>query len=380
MAGQEALLCPSCGTRNKPMWEYCVRCGESLDGAAVDAPTAKAQAAPRAKRKGKGLSILVHEREPESSLPPGLILGVGVVILVGLAFAGWRYARTAPPSQAADPGLFTIPTLPSSRPSPPAPASGPGSEDYNEGLRLMAAGKAADALPFLSRASSAAPSNARFLWVWGQALEATGASDDALTRFGEAAAIDPRAHGLEYGRALDKVGRSAEAAEAFEAVVATYPANVAVQEELGKLYYKAGNFAKAAPLLETAVEARSDDPVIRQELAYAVSQTGDKARAIELYRSVLTIAPGAEISRGLLSELLFEQGKSADAMALLQEGIRHDPEAPELRRRLGNMAERAGNVQEASRQYREYLRLAPNAPDATALAERAARLEGPGKS
>ncbi len=383
MAGQEALLCPSCGTRNKPTWEYCVRCGESLQGAVVE-PAAKTQAAPAAakgKRKGKGkLNILVHERDPESSMPPGLILGVGLVILAGLAVAGWRYARTAPAPQTADPSIFTIPTLPSSRPAAPAPASGPGSEDFNQGLRLLAAGKAADALPFLSSASSAAPANARYLWVWGQALEATGTPDDALTRFGEAAALDAKAYGLEYGRALDKAGRSAEAAEALEAVTASDPASVAVREELGKLYYKAGNFAKATPLLEAAVEARSDDPVLRQELAYAVAQTGDKARAVELYRGVLTIAPGAEISRGLLSELLFEQGKSADAIALLQEGIRFDPDAPQLRRRLGNMAERAGNVQEASRQYREYVRLAPNAPDANELAERAARLQGPGKS
>jgi predicted Zn-dependent protease len=120
--------------------------------------------------------------------------------------------------------------------------------------------------------------------------------------------------------------------------------------------------------------------VLRQELAYAVAQTGDKARAVELYRSVLAIAPGADISRGLLSELLLEQGKGSEAMALLQEGIQRDPEAPGLRRRLGNLAERTGNSQEASRQYREYVRLAPNAADAKELAERAARLEGAGKS
>lgn len=345
------------------------------------APAAKTQVTPRGKAKGKGkLSILVHEREPESSLPPGLILGVGVVILAGLAVAGWRYARSAPAAQVADPSLFAIPTAPSARPQPTAPPSAPGAADFNEGLRLMASGKAAEALPFLSRAASAAPSNARFLWVWGQALQTTGAQDDALARFAEAARLDPAAHGLDYGRALDKAGRSADAAAAFEATLGSEPGTVAVQEELGKLYYKAGNFAKAAPFLTKAVEARSDDPVLRQELAYAVSQAGDKARAVELYRSVLAIAPGAEISRGLLSELLFEQGKGSEAIAVLQEGIQHDPEAPLLRRRLGNLAERTGNPQEAIRQYREYVRLAPNAADAKELAERAARLEGSGKS
>lgn len=376
---QDALLCPSCGARNKPKWEFCARCGESLQGAVVDPAVAKTQVSARGKSKGK-LSILVHEKEADSSLPPGLILGIGVVLLAGLAFAGWRFARSSPASQAADPNLFAIPTQPSTRPVLPPPASGPGADDFNEALRLMAAGKAADALPFLSRAASAVPTNARFSWVWGQALLETGAQDEALARFGEAARLDPKAHGLEYGRALDRAGRSADAAAAFEATLATDPGGVAIQEELGKLHYKGGNFAKAAPLLERAVEARSNDPVLRQELAYALAQTGDKARAVELYRSVLAIAPGAEISRGLLSELLYDQGKGQEAMALLKEGIGHDPEAPLLRRRLANMAERAGDVREASRQYREYVRLAPNAPDAKELAERAARLEGGGKS
>jgi predicted Zn-dependent protease len=381
MAGQEALLCPSCGARNKRTWEYCARCGESLQGAAAEPVLAKTQVASRGKGKKKGkLSILVHEREPESSLPPGLILGVGAFLLAGLAFAGWRYASSAPPAKAADPSLFSIPTLPSSRPDAPVAAPGPGSADYNEGLRLMAAGKAKDALAFLSRASSAAPQNAGYAWVFGQALQATGAQDDALARFGDAARLDPKAYGLDYGRALDKAGHSAQAATAFEAVLASDPGGVAVQEELGKLYYKAGNFAKAAPLLDKAVAARSDDPLLRQDLAYAVAQTGDKARAAELYRSVLAIAPGADVSRGFLSELLLEQGKGPEAIALLQEGIQRDPEAPDLRRRLGNVAERTGNTQEASRQYREYVRLAPNATDAKDLAERAARLEGVGKS
>jgi tetratricopeptide (TPR) repeat protein len=381
MAGQEALLCPSCGARNKRTWEYCARCGESLQGAEAESASAKTVATPRTKAKGKGkLNILVHEKEPGSSLPPAVILGVGAVLLAALAFAGWRYARTAPAPQAADPSLFTMPSVPSARPPAPAAASEPGAADFNEGLRLLAAGKAADALPFLSRATSAAPSNARFTWVLGQALQQAGNEDEALARFSEAAGLDPKAHGIDYARALDKAGRSAEAAAAFEAALAVTPEHAGTEEELGKLYYKAGNFAKAAEFLAQAVEARSDDPVLRQELAYSVAQTGDKVRAEALYRSVLAIAPGAEISRGLLSEILFEQGKGPEAMALLQEGIQNNPEAPLLRRRLGNLAERAGNSQEAIRQYREYVRLAPNAPDAQDLAERAARLEGPGKS
>jgi predicted Zn-dependent protease len=77
---------------------------------------------------------------------------------------------------------------------------------------------------------------------------------------------------------------------------------------------------------------------------------------------------------------VFEEGKSDEAVALLKEGVERAPDFPELRREFGNMLERAGKTQDAIREYKEYERLAPDAPDAKELAERAARLEGPGKS
>jgi predicted Zn-dependent protease len=86
------------------------------------------------------------------------------------------------------------------------------------------------------------------------------------------------------------------------------------------------------------------------------------------------------MSRARLSELLFEQGKGEEALGILKVGVDINPTLPDLRRRLGNMLERAGKPQEAIQQYREYAKLAPNAPDAKDLAERAARLEGAGKS
>ena len=32
MKAGEVRICPSCQTRNKAKWEFCVRCGESLQG------------------------------------------------------------------------------------------------------------------------------------------------------------------------------------------------------------------------------------------------------------------------------------------------------------------------------------------------------------
>jgi tetratricopeptide (TPR) repeat protein len=373
----DAIACPACGTRNKPKWEYCARCGESLQGATV--VTAPGKTPPKTKGKSK-VKILIHEQEKESALPPGAIVALSLVLVAVLGFAAWRAVSQAPaPQAAADPKLFTLPTTPSGPPPAQAPASGPGSADFNEGVRLLAAGRAAEAVSFLAKAASEASNNARYQSVYGEALMAVGDKENALGRLADAARLEPAGFSIPYARALAGAGRDAEAIPVFEQALAS-GTSPAVGEELAKVYYKVGNYAKAAPLLEQAANSRPNDPVIKQELAYAVSQTGDKARAVELYRSVIALAPGADMSRGRLSELLFEQGKGDEALGILKAGIDINPTLPDLRRRLGNMLERAGKPQEAIQQYREYAKLAPNAPDAKDLAERAARLEGAGKS
>ena len=379
MAASDALVCPACGARNKPKWEYCVRCGETLQDAQTIAPLAKTVVKGKGKGKSK-LTIQIHEREAESSFPPGLIAGVGAVLLVGLAVAGWRYASSYKGAPPADPNLFTVATLPVAPPTANAPAIGPGADDYLEGRKLLAQGRAADALALLAKAAAAGSSNPRIQWAYGEALVATGAADSALLRFADAARLEPGEFRLPYARALDRAGRNAEAVAVYEDSVRAEPNNLAVQEDLGHLYYRMGDFAKAAPFLDKAAGARAGDPVLRQELAFAIEKSGDKARAAQLYREVLDAAPGADVSRSRLAQLVFDQGKSDEALAILKDGVGRDPNLPGLRRELGNMLERLGKTEDAIREYKEYARLAPNAPDAKELAERAARLEGPGKS
>jgi len=381
MAATDAIACPACGARNKPKWEYCARCGESLQGAEPVAAPAKAAAKAAAQGKGKSrVKILIHEQEKGSSIPPGAVMALGLVLLVVLGVAGWRYASQYQSTDKVDPNLFTLPSKASGPPTAQPPATGAGAPDFNEGVRMMAAGKMSEALGLLAKAASAAPENARYQSVYGEALLAAGSKDDALARFADAARLDPAAYRIQYGRALVSAGREAEAASVLEAALGSEVANPALAEDLAKIYYKTGNYAKAGPLLDKAIEGRPSDPVLRQEAAYAAAQTGNKARAEELYKSVLEIAPGADVSRIRLSEMLFEQGKGEEALSLLKQGIEVNPATPDLHRRLGNMLERAGKPQEAVQRYREYARLAPNAPDAKDLEERAKRLEGAGKS
>jgi Flp pilus assembly protein TadD len=361
MAGA-AIVCLACGARNRPEWEYCARCGESLDTVKVDL----------------GDDAAFFEEEAPAEAPPidesRVILTVALISFTALGFVTCRYVeKNPPPTSTPDPGLFTLATRPA-EPTPRAPAVvKPGSAAFDEARRRLAGGDAAGALDLLARAVQEDPGNADYLSLYGQALLKAGDRDGALARLAEAGRIAPQ-YALEYARTLDQLGRNQEAIAEYERLLATNPDNGTVQEDLGKLLYRTQDYARAAPLLEGAVRARPLDPALRQQLAYALDKAGRSAEAMEAYRQVLATAPDADTTRGLLADSLQRQGKTAEAIALVNEGLQKDPNAPLLHRALGSLYEQSGRMEEAAKEYGEYARLAPNAPDVQQIKQRAAQL------
>jgi Flp pilus assembly protein TadD len=362
---REAVLCPACGTRNRPSWAYCARCEEPLEGALPAEATAGFTVAP-----GE------MEFEEDSTLASSSILLVAVLAFGALGFSAYRHVATSPPPEGPDPGMFTIGTEPVELPKAP-PAVGPGVSDYDSGRRLLTSGDTVGAIAQLRAAAAADPRNASYRSYLAYALWQAGSREEALAEHAEAARLDPRLQ-MQYARALDLDGRGQEATIQYEAVLARNPEVATVREDLGRLLFRTGEYAAAAPHLERAVEARANDPVLRQEMAYALDQAGEKPKAESAYRQVLESAPQAVITRGLLAENLYEQGKKEEAMSVLERGLEMTPEAPLLQRQLGSLLEREGKKAEAAAAYRSYARLAPNAPDAGSIAERAAQLDTAG--
>jgi predicted Zn-dependent protease len=319
-------------------------------------------------------------RVGEPAPPPdlsSLYLVVTFVLMAGLVVAACQNIANTPPPPPPTPGPFTFggPVPPS--PPPAAAPKKPGASDAEEGRRLLAQKRAAEAIPLLEKAAIADPANAEYPQLLGRALWETGDRAGALRRYAEAARLDPTMYRLGYAQALETAGQSEAAVAEFEGLLAARPDSGITQEGLGRLYYRRGDYARALPLLEkTAAQTR--DPVVIQQLAYALEKAGDRDRAAEAYRSVLAAEPGADVARGLLAENLFTQGKKDEAMAVLQEGLQRSPQTPLLHRGLGSLLERSGRSAEAAAAYREYVRLAPNAPDAAEIAARAARLGGAG--
>jgi Flp pilus assembly protein TadD len=360
MNARQAKVCPACGALNRPNWEFCARCGESLESAALTTEGEEQRAEAPAEAPVSGGSSVV-------------VLGVTVAAVAVFAAMAWRYAQQAPPPSRPDPAMFTIATLPPELPEAPTPSS-PGLDAFNEGRRLIAAGDVQGAREQFAAAVAADGSNAVYRAAHARALWTLGERQQSLEEFRVAALLDPDRE-IAYARALDVAGDRTTAVAEYEGVLSRKPDSPIVHEELGRLLYRWGRYEDAAPHLAEAAQARPDDPVLKQELAWALDASGDPERAAETYREVLEMAPQAAISRGLLADNLFKRGQPEEALAVVQEGLELSPDAPLLQRQLGSLLERSGQRAEAAAAYRRYAQLAPNASDAQEIAQRAAVLD-----
>ncbi|PYQ04477.1 MAG: hypothetical protein DMF82_10590 [Acidobacteria bacterium] len=358
-------VCPSCGSRNKPKWDFCARCGESLQGLPLGEP------AP--------VEAIEDDDQTVASAAFPWVTGFGLLAFGALAIAVTLWSEKRPAADRPNPNIFTLPTMP---PSAPTARVGkePSKAAFDEGLRRLQKGEAAAALPYLSEAVSSNPDNATYRNFYAKALLNAGQTDEALRQFDAALRLSPGDAGYlaDAARALDRSGDTAGAARAYEALLVREPQNTQLIHDLASLHQRSGRFDQALPLLRQLTDLRPDDLVLRQELAHTLEKTGDTQAAMVEYEKILAEKPGADATRSLLAEMRFNRGEKNEAIAVMRDGLARDGEAPLLHRGLASLLERTGSavsIAEAVKEYREYARLAPNAPDAKQLADRADQLE-----
>ena len=367
MKPSSVVVCPSCGTKNRPKWEFCVSCGESIK----DVPA-----------EVEAKAVVVSARVPEAP-SSGALSWLGTIAGLGLlvaAFLWWRGNRAEP--LQPDPGIFTVPAgeRPAAAQSPSPPSNlgleTPGASVLSRGEALLASGDAAGALPILAEAVGQLPENSRAHHLYASALWHTGGREEAISEYRRAIDLDQqnRLYRSDLAKALGSLGRREEAVAEYEALLSVDPRSPGALRELAALYTQAGNGERALELLNRAVDVEPGSAILQQDLAYALEKSGRTSEAIDVYRRVVQLEPKAGTSRGLLADLLLRQGRADEAIALIQDGIQLDPNVARPHRDLASLYERTGRIAEAVAEYREYARLAPTSPDARQLAERAERL------
>jgi tetratricopeptide (TPR) repeat protein len=359
-------ICPNCGTRNKPKWEFCVKCGESLEGltlvSGMPSPVAAAEAAP----------VVVEEAEEAGEGLGTTLVGLAAV----LAVVGVAYHISSNPNKA-DAALFVGPATANTGVSvPPAPPPEPPSR-LDEGRRLLLRGDPG-ALQRLAEAAAESPNDPTAHYAYAQALWQAGQQEEALSHYQLAAQLEGGGsvkYRFDYAKSLTALGRNAEAKAVYDAILASRPDSPGVLRDLASLAIQGGQPDQAVALLSRAAELTPQRAAVQEELGHALEKAGDTPKAIEAYNRAIELSPDSEMGRNLLADLLFREKRPDEAIALLRAGLDRKPDAAMLHRGLGSILERAGRPSEAAAEYREYARLAPQAADAQSLSERADRLE-----
>lgn len=353
MAPGAAVFCPECGSKNKPGWEFCARCGGTLKGATSATAPRPAAAPPR----------------PEGSGPTvtGLLGGIAVVALTA---AAWIFLRAQANAPAPSADIFSVPRVQA------APTSGPSLPDRPEqrqARQRLSKGDFEGAVAALADEVAQNPEDAGLQLLFAQALWKAGQRDRALEHFAAAAALNPGQR-IEYAKALENLGRTEEALEQYRGALTHDANNGEAAKALGNALLAAKRPAEAVAPLRRAIELAPNDILSAQQLAAALEGSGDLPAAEQAYRNVLARMPDATISRGRLAEVLQAQGRGQEAVDVLREGIRMMPNSPNLQQSLGSVLDRSGQKAEAAAAFREFLRLAPNSPEAARVQQRLSEL------
>ena len=353
-----AVICPACQARNRAQWDFCARCGESLEGTPV--------AITDVSRKVRRLRPVTWAR---------LYLVLMVAVVAGTVALACRDLATHPAPPAASPGVFTFggrPRRAFARARRPCRAT-PTPQKPGD---VSCAGQGAERRSRCSRRppprTRATPSTST---CWAGPCGTPATARTRVRSYAEAARLDPERTACGYAQALETVGRPDEAATEFEAALVAQPASAIAQEGLSRIYYRRGEFAKALPLLE-ALAAQDARP--RRHAAARLRRREDRGpRARDRHvprrarrRAASRRRPGAP---GREPVRCGAEGRGGRRCCRRASSARPRPRCCSA----GSAAvlERTGRTAEAAAAYREYARLAPNAPEAEQIAARAARLE-----
>lgn len=343
--------CPECSTRNRLDKEFCVKCGESLEGVPAGDPAEAAKGKP-------GFLVSAGDSYRSPIVPVGLVL-----LTIGIGVLGWQNLNQAPPPA-------TVAGPPPARPQVSLPPvivipMDPGVSDYTSGMAALRAGDFTSAVRFLRQAVAAAGSQAEYHLGLALALEAAGVTAESLAEFERATELNRgnARYVSEWAKALNRAGRIPEAIRAYESSLIVNPENLADMREVANLYLRSNDFARARPHLEKIVRLQPDDLTPKQSLGRVLEAARDLEGAAKQYRDILTAMPTAALTRAVLSDLLMRQNRPDEAVRVLDEGLSLDADAAILYREKGRIFDRQGKSAAAVGAYREYLKRAPGASD-----------------
>jgi tetratricopeptide (TPR) repeat protein len=106
-----------------------------------------------------------------------------------------------------------------------------------------------------------------------------------------------------WARALERAGRSVDAAARYREALALNPDLAQAEESLARLYLRAGDVAQAERHLLRAIEILPGHPQPLRELALLREAQGNHTESLHLWRDVLSLAPNGMVIREAIGHI-----------------------------------------------------------------------------
>jgi tetratricopeptide (TPR) repeat protein len=187
---------------------------------------------------------------------------------------------------------------------------------------------AAESAARAARASN--PNDIRVLYVLGVALEARNAFDEAVPVLEEAArtAPDNTAVLFQYGGALDRTGKKAEAEKVFRSVIDKNPRDADALNYLGYMLADGGTaLDEAVGYIQRALEVDPDNPSFLDSLGWAYFRQGKLDLADRPLTAAADKEPKNSVIQDHLGDLRIAQRRKAEAVAAWQRALSGDGES-----------------------------------------------------
>lgn len=190
---------------------------------------------------------------------------------------------------------------------------------YDDGLRLCAEGRHAEAIERLQAALSDNPNDTRVLFALGNTARA--------------------------------LGMAAPAERFYRTVLALEPARIEASINLANLLRTNGDVPAAVALLEPAIARTPDSPELLMALGSARRDLGDAAQAERLYRDALALKPDHVPALVNLADLLSDAGARKDAASFYARALAFDPGNAAARFHVSILNFEQGRLAEGWRDY-----------------------------
>src|SRR5262245_43882556 len=123
---------------------------------------------------------------------------------------------------------------------------------------------------------------------------------------------------LEAGKHWQRTGHLAEAARAYQAVLAREPDNLDALHLLGTLALQVGQPDRAVDLFGRAIALRPGEPAYHANLGAAYRALGQLDQAADCCRRAVSLRPNSPDLRANLGAVLLGQGQVETAVAELR--------------------------------------------------------------